>query len=138
MERLPLTYNEAAFRYFLALERKRSGSSGRPFLLLLVDLKEQPVVSVAPKLFSTLWLCLRETDFIGWYREERVAGAVLTELGDGPRTEVPRLVGQRVRRVLCESLPSDVARQLRVRVYQHPEPGRSQSGSEIPLAVGLS
>lgn len=139
-------YNETAFRYFLALERKRSESSGRPFLLLLMDLNDQPMVDIAPKLLSGLWLCLRETDFFGWYRAERVIGALLTELGDRPRMEVPRLVAQRVSGVLGDRLPSDVVRRLRVRVYQHPEAGKSESGSrersildaEIPFAVGLS
>ena len=134
--RLGQAYNEQAFRYFLAIDRKRSERSGCPFLLLLVDLKEQSGVSVridpivAPKLFSSLWLCLRETDNFGWYREERVAGAVLTGLGDGPPTEVCRLVGQRVRGVLSEGLPSNVTRRLRVRVYQQPERERI-AGSEL-------
>jgi len=125
--RLGQAYNEQAFRYFLAIERKRSERSGCPFLLLLVDLKEQSGVTVridpmvAPKLFSALWLCLRETDCVGWYREERVAGAVLTELGDRHPTEVCRLIGQRVGGVLNEGLPANVAHRLQVRVYQHPE-----------------
>jgi len=132
--RLGQAYNEQAFRYFLAVERKRSERSGCPFLLLLVDLKEQSGVTVridpmvAPKLFSALWLCLRETDCIGWYREERVAGAVLTELGDRHPTEVCSLVGQRVSRVLSEGLPANVAHRLQVRVYQRPESGRTDSG----------
>src|SRR2546426_7694446 len=145
-------YNEEAFRCFLAIERKRSERSGHPFLLLLVDLKEQPRVgarihpTVALKLFSGLWLHLRDSDFVGWYREERVAGAVLTELGDGFRTGVSHLIGQRVTEMLCERLPSDIARRLQVRVYQHAGPRRPQSGSgfrsvldpDMPLAVGLS
>jgi len=138
-ERLPLTptpgegvrlgqaYNEQAFRYFLAIERKRSERSGHPFLLLLVDLKEQEGASasfdsmVANNLFSNLRLCLRETDFVGWYREERVAGAVLIELGDRRPTEVSRLIGQRVSERLYECLPAGVARRLQVCIYQHPE-----------------
>ena len=125
--RLGQAYNEKAFRYFLAIERKRSERWGCPFLLLLVDLKEQEGVSaridsmVASSLFSTLWLCLRETDFVGWYGEERIAGAVLVDLGDGRPPEVSRLIGQRVSEMLCERLPSDVARRLRVRIYQHPD-----------------
>jgi hypothetical protein len=35
----------------------------------------------------------READFIGGYREERVAGAVLAEFRDRPRTEVSRWSG---------------------------------------------
>ncbi len=120
-------YNEAAFRYFLAMERKRSERSGRPVLLLLVDLKDQPGVSapidpvLARRLFAGLWGCLRESDFVGWYREGRVAGAVLTESRNRPRTDVARLVSQRVSDALCARVPSGVARRLRVRVYQDPE-----------------
>jgi len=133
--RLGQAYNEQTFLYFLAIERKRSERSGRPFLLLLVDLKVQEGASarlesmVAPKLFSALWLCLRETDCVGWYREERVAGAVLTGLGDEPPSEVCRLVGQRVSGVLSEGLPSNVTRRLRVRVYQQPERERIAGAS---------
>jgi hypothetical protein len=125
--RLGHAYNEQAFRYLLAIERKRSERSGCPFLLLLIDLKEQEGASarldsmVANNLFSNLWLCLRETDFVGWYHEARVAGAVLIELGDRRPTEVSRLIGQRVREKLYECLPSDVARRLQVCIYQHPE-----------------
>jgi len=43
-----------------------------------------------------------------------------SEMGFG-RT-FPR-IGQKVTEVLCERLPSDVARRLQVRVYQHPSPG---------------
>jgi hypothetical protein len=132
--RLGRAYNEEAFRHFLVIERKRAERSGRPFRLLLVDLKEQPRISVridpvlAPKLFGGLWLCLRETDIIGWYREEHVAGALLTDLGDGPLAEISRQVGQRVTRVLSEGLPSGVARRLQVRVYQHAEPEEIDAG----------
>src|SRR2546422_1060554 len=45
--RLGQAYNEQAFRYFLAIERKRSERSGHPFLLLLVDLKEQEGASAS-------------------------------------------------------------------------------------------
>ncbi len=78
--------------------------------------------TVARKLFSGLWLHLRESDFVGWYREERVAGAVLTELGDAPETTGCRLVSQRISGVLRECLPASIARRLQVRVYEHPSP----------------
>src|SRR5437899_8646660 len=128
--RLGHVYNEQAFRHLLAIERKRSERSGCPFLLLLIDLKEQEGASapldsmVANNLFSDLWLCLRETDCVGWYHEKRVAGAVLTELRNGRAMEVSSLIGKRVSERLCERLPSEVARRLRVRIYQHPERDR--------------
>ena len=124
--RLGQAYDEEAFRYFLAIERNRTGRSGRPFLLLLVDLAQAPGVTerfdplVAVKLFSGLWLCLRETDFIGWYRQERVAGAVLTLFADGCRTEVSQLIRQRVSEMLCDRFDVSVTSRLRVHVQLQP------------------
>jgi hypothetical protein len=122
--RLGRAYNEEAFRYFLEIERKRAPRLGRPCLLLLAGLKNQakPNMRIDPvtaaRLFSGLWQCLRETDVIGWYREDRVAGALLTQLADGPLPEVSRLIRQRVSEALCQGLRSDVAGRLRVHVYE--------------------
>ena len=120
--RLGQAYNEEAFRYFLEIERKRAARLGRPRLLLLVGLtgRSKPDARISPvlaaKLFSNLWLCLRETDVIGWYREDRVAGAVLTQLADGPPQ--PEGIRERVTRALCEGLRADLARGFQVHVYQ--------------------
>jgi len=128
-------YNEEAFRYFLALERERSNGSGCPFLLLLVDLGEPLRVgsridaTIALKVLSSIWRCLRETDIIGWYRQELVAGALLTELGNGLQMSGSALVAQRVSGELCERLPASVTRRLEVRVHQYPEPKRIDPGS---------
>jgi hypothetical protein len=115
-------YNEEAFRYFLAVERKLSERSPRPFLLLRVDLPTGAGThgdinpAVAAQLFSGLWRCLRETDVIGWLREGRVAGAILTPVADPSAASVARLIHDKVRGTLCASLPSDTAARLRVRV----------------------
>jgi len=121
--RLGQGYEEKAFRYFLEIERKRSARSGRPFLLLLVDLKERPKSHldidpvVATNLFASLSLCLRGTDVIGWYREGRAVGAVMPQAAR-PHEEVPRLIRQRVVKALREGFSSDVARRFQIHVYQ--------------------
>src|SRR5262245_54479620 len=67
-------YNERAFQYFLNIERRRSERSETSLLLLLVDLHERPAMSaqidswLASKLVAILTSCVRDTDFIGWYR----------------------------------------------------------------------
>ena len=129
-------YNESAFRHFLSIETKRSERSGRPFGLLLVDLKKpfgrqdrQEMSAgidpaVATRLFTGLSLCLRETDFVGWYHEERVAGAVLTQLTDSSETDVAGQLRQRVSEVLFEGLLPDVADRLQIRIFQLPAQAR--------------
>lgn len=127
-------YNEEAFQYLLAIERTRSERSGRPFLLLMVDLKEQPGGSaridstIAGKLFRGLSHSLRETDFIGWYGHERAVGAVLPEFRAALWPEVSHRVRQRVHGALCQRLSTDVACRLQVRVYGHHSPERIDSG----------
>jgi hypothetical protein len=69
-------------------------------------------------LFSTLSGCLRETDFVGWYRDGRVAGAVLTQHGEPEGDDVPEVVRRRVGAELERQLPLEVASRLQVRVYQ--------------------
>jgi len=74
-----------------------------------------PVISA--RLFSRLRRCFRESDFIGWYRAPCVAGAVLTELGNGTLTDVAGLLAQRVTRLLRDDFPAGIARRLDVRVH---------------------
>lgn len=126
-------YNQEAFRYFLENERNRSERSERPFLLLLVELKKQPGasarfdVAVAAKLFTGLGLCLRETDFVGWYRDGHLAGAVLTQLSDATGVDLCHVVRQRASTALAESLPSDVFSRLQMRIFQIPPSRKDRS-----------
>jgi hypothetical protein len=122
--RLGQAYNEETFRYFLTIERKRAARAQRPLLLLLLHLRpaadegleiDEPL---AARVFSGLWVCLRESDIVGWFSDGRVVGAVLTPAEDRLEPGAATHVRQRVLRALADGLSSDVARRFRVRVYQ--------------------
>jgi hypothetical protein len=125
---LPLgqqAYNEAAFWYFLEIERKRTDLTNRWFVLLMIDLKSskpaetEPQIDVATAhaLFSGLSLSLRETDFMGWLREGRVVGAVLTQ-GSATNPGGSELVAQRVIAMVDRELPHTLSSRLQVRIYK--------------------
>ena len=61
---------EEAFHRMIALERKRTERSGKPFLLLLLDggncLPSDRTGKVLAKILSVLSLATRETDVTGW------------------------------------------------------------------------
>jgi hypothetical protein len=123
---LQQVYSEDVFRHLVAVERTRSERSGRPFALLLVDLRPDARGSsallhplVARRIFAGLEQCLRETDYMGWYRAEAVVGAVLTELPNGPDVVAPNSVAARANHVLSQNLPSRVANSIRVRLHLH-------------------
>ena len=117
-------YNQKAFRHFLDIERIRVEKSGRYSLLLLVSLRKCPELGVrvprpvASALFSGLALCVREIDFIGWYRHERVVGAVLAQGFHAPDSEAKSRIVERVTQVFGGRLPEAVVKRLRVRVVQ--------------------
>lgn len=117
-------YNQHAFRHFLDIERLRVERSDRSFLLLLVSLRKCPALGVrvpsalGSALFSGLDLCVREVDFIGWYRDQRVAAAVLAQGADVPSADAAARIAERVTNNLRRCLPSTVAERLRVRVVR--------------------
>jgi hypothetical protein len=122
----PVAYNEDAFRFFLDMERRRAEISGRPLLLLLVDFKkhdhgDRPIASsTADSLFVALAASLRDTDFVGWYHEGCVIGAVLTQDTQITDTDVVDMVARRVTRELNAALPASVSVCVQVRIYYLP------------------
>jgi hypothetical protein len=118
-----LAYNEAAFRHFLNVERNRAVRLGGSLLLMLVEMNGERGggrlrPAVADRLFAALGGCVREIDFIGWYRWDRVIGAVLTQGSEATPPEVCRRIGERAAATLSEELPADLRRRVQVRVLQ--------------------
>ena len=126
----PEPYDERTFRYLLTLEQRRADRSGRPFVLIIVDIaadrngRKALEPGLATTIFTGLSRCLRDTDFVGWYEDGHRAGAVLTELGDGSSADVRELLNDKVMtRGLLEHLPSDLRRQLQIQVSRYPALG---------------
>jgi hypothetical protein len=118
-------YDEETFLYFLAIERARAERSNHRVRLLLATLEPIPGRPVpiprasAARLFKGLRLTLRDTDIMGWYEQDRVAGAVLSAPVDGPGWETSGPIEQRVGDGLRRRLPAKIAGDLRVRVVHH-------------------
>ena len=116
-------YNEPAFRHFLAIERRRAEYSNRSVLLLFVSLRFDNARPHMPEPTATAILgglaeAVREVDFVGWFREGRVAGAVLAEGSVAATDHAHQLMADRVRRILGNRLPARQSSRLRVRIVQ--------------------
>jgi hypothetical protein len=125
--RIAGAYNEDAFRYFLEIERQRADASGRPFLLLLIDFgkrsRRAPIETpIAERLFEALESCLRDTDFVGWYRQGQIVGGVLTQDSPTVAADVLTCVTERVRAALAASLSDVALDSAQVRALQVPAP----------------
>src|SRR5262249_19586654 len=112
-------YNEAAFRYFLVLDRRRAERARQSLLLVLVTLREARSGKLSPTtataLFSALGDCVRATDFVGWYREGRIVAAVLAQ-SLTPTIEVRRRTTERIVQSMNKRLMPNQMKLLRIRV----------------------
>jgi len=126
-------YDEDTFLYLLDVEWARAERSNRPLRLLFATMESSPGQAVpippesATRLFRDLRLALRDTDVMGWYRQGRVASAVLTAGDEAPGADMSTGIEQRIGDGLRQRLPSKIARSLKVRVVQL-EPRRSAKG----------
>ena len=115
--------SEAAFRYFLAVDRHRAARSSRSLLLALVSLRQRLAPdgtlsdATAAALFAGLGDCVREIDFVGWFREGRVAAAVLAQ-GVKVSIDARDRAAERIVNSLKKHLTSADADNLRVRVVR--------------------
>jgi hypothetical protein len=120
-------YNEEGFRYLLKSESKRSERSGHFYQILLVyrcnaqGAIVQLDLEVAQVVIAAMCRCLRETDYVGWYRKELIVGGVLTVVGRDNLLDVSSRLQPRLLETLRAELGEEVSHWLRIQVYQHDE-----------------
>ncbi len=117
--------NAEAFRRTIALERKRSERSRKPFMLLLLDMGEnlssEKNGRTLDKILGALSLSTRETDITGWYADGTVIGVVFTEIGIDGSNSVPSTIISRVTDTLRGSLMWEQFNQLNISFHVFPE-----------------
>jgi hypothetical protein len=120
-------YREEVFRYLLESESKRSERSGHLCRILLVYRTdaEGAIVAMEPKVVTMVLAALsrnlRDTDYIGWYREGRVVGGVLTLLGRESLADGCSRVRTSLVDILQSELGLEESRPVQIRLYQHDE-----------------
>lgn len=120
-------YNEKAFRYLLASESKRSERSGYSFTIILIySADKQGLIvpmdrEVADTVVKALFRSLRETDYVGWYLDGRIVGAVLTVLGQDSAMAVSGHIRQRLKEMLRVEVSVEESSRLQIRVFQQHE-----------------
>jgi lipopolysaccharide/colanic/teichoic acid biosynthesis glycosyltransferase len=100
--------DETTLHKMISLERKRSERSGKPFLLMLLEINGMAAEKngkVVNKVFSALAQTTRETDVMGWYGTNSVVGVVFTELNLDDRDLILRTIMNKS----CEALRQNLA-----------------------------
>jgi len=129
--------SEKTFHQMIALERKRSERSQRPFVLLLIDSgrihpgDEQGHVLLG--VLSALQGATRETDVTGWYKTNCVAGVMFTEIVLDNNTVLSTVLS-RIGGVLRDRLDTDQFSRIKFSFHVFPDNWGSQDsdGSSNP------
>jgi hypothetical protein len=120
-------YDQETFRYLLESESKRSERSDHFCQILLVYWTDaqgrivQMDSHVAKTVMAALSRSLRETDYIGWYRDGHIVGAVLTVLVEESMAQVSIHLQPRLVEILRAELGVEETSRLQIRVCQHHE-----------------
>ncbi len=118
-------YSEEYFHEMLAFERKRSERSGRPFLVMTLDLSR----IVEPRsrrdsikaALDALSLLTRATDIKGWARNNEVLGVLFTEMNSLETDFLQAKITENLHTVL---LPEQYG-VIQVNFYRFPDDGKS-------------
>lgn len=116
---------EALFNHILSWERKRTERSGRPFLLMLLDIQKINFngngLILKDKIAGALAKSTRDIDHRGWYVQDHVMGVIFSEFNDQDLLQARDQVVNRVRANLCESLSRQEFNQIDISLHVFPE-----------------
>jgi len=118
-------FSEEAFHKMIALERKRTERSHKPFLLMLLDIGDEMPSDVGQgtlrKVLDVLSLATRETDVFGWYKNGLVVGALFTEIDLEAKKHILNTMLARVSTALLDNLTFEQFNQLSISFHWFPE-----------------
>src|SRR5882672_6395901 len=116
--------DEESFHRAIALERRRTERSRKPFLLMLLDigecLPESGREEISSEVLGLLSLATRETDVSGWY-ESHVVGVMFTEITLEDRGAILQVMMDRVADSLRDNLSREQFQKIRMTVHLFPD-----------------
>lgn len=117
--------SEQAFHRMISRERRRTERSHKPFLLMLLDLGDEPAgedgESTLSKILTVLSSSTRETDGVGWHKNGLVVGVMFTEIDAEEKTHILSTMLGRVSGALEERLSFEQFNQLSISFHWFPE-----------------
>src|SRR6185437_983580 len=136
---------EETFKRAIAIERKRTERSQKPFLLTLFDIsgsqyRAEDNDRVIDRMLSSLLTCSRETDVIGWYKSQTTVGVIFTDILPNDKSMILSIILSKVSTRLREQLTSDQFARISMSFHffpDHWEGGESDPPSNHTLYPDL-
>jgi exopolysaccharide biosynthesis polyprenyl glycosylphosphotransferase len=122
---------QEAFHRMIALERKRTERSRKPFLLMLLDtgagLPSPRSEKLLLDVLDAVTESTREIDLVGWYATGAVVGVMFTELVVQARTSIIGTIMNRMSEALRKNLSLEQFNQIKISFHLFPEDWDHQS-----------
>jgi lipopolysaccharide/colanic/teichoic acid biosynthesis glycosyltransferase len=116
---------EEVFRRSIAIERKRTERSQKPFLLTLFEVSDQQgsenMGRILDKMVSALLNCTRETDVIGWYTNRTTVGVLFTDIVASDRNSILSVILSKVSTTLRDELTPDQFARVSISFHFFPD-----------------
>lgn len=123
INRTPL--DESTFRRMIAIERKRTERSKAPFVLMLLEAisdRGQKKSSITLSRIATALLSSsRDTDLVGWYKDDAIIGTMFTGLIVSDKRAVLDTFLTKVSAALQEELSAEEFNQVRISFHLFPD-----------------
>lgn len=118
-------YNEEYFREMICRERKRSERTNRPFILMLVELKDHLKAAgssgITGKVVETVSATVRDTDILGWLQPAASIGVLITDIDNEAINSVIKNIQEKLDLKFHESLSAAHVRNISVSFQVFPE-----------------
>jgi len=126
-------YHEKYFNEILCLERKRAERSGKPFLLMLLNIKklcnEVEYTGIIKRIANTLKYAARETDIKGWYDYDSMLGIIFTEVNGIDKNFLKKKMYDN----LCKILQIDTVDKIKISLHIYPDQTKQNSDCSSDL-----
>lgn len=128
---------EQDFTRLLCLERKRSERSERPFLLMLINgnglFAAREIGSPRGQVVATLTEATRDTDVLGWYKQDATMAVLFSELCDPPTVAVSA-IQTKIESAIQRQLSGQQAK-IKISFHLFPERVSSEPGGSSDLTL---
>ncbi|HPQ42818.1 MAG TPA: sugar transferase [Syntrophales bacterium] len=107
------------------MERRRSERSGKPFLLMTMEIAHLAQKSkgklTLKKIVAEINSLTRETDIKGWYADGSVIGIIFTEVSDNSKDMVTESIISRVKANLFSIIQPEMMREINISLIWFPD-----------------
>jgi exopolysaccharide biosynthesis polyprenyl glycosylphosphotransferase len=134
--------NEETFKRVIAIERKRTERSKSPFVLMLLEVANHQNLEKTKRalecIVNALVASCRDTDLVGWYKEQSVVGVMFTGLVISDKNSILSAILNRVSETLRNELTFEQFSQISISFHLFPDdweddkPGRPSNSALYP------